>query len=145
MNFDAAIYFCLTRYAQFDGRAGRAEYWWFQLFLLLIFIAVVCLSMLSTTLGGFAMLLAAGGLMLPNLAVTVRRMHDVGWSGWWLLAMFVPFGSMALLAILLWPGNRGANRFGATSGWIPPEEMAALYEDYATLRQTRIPVVRRRR
>lgn len=92
----------LRRYAEFSGRSSRAEFWWFSLFLLIIFIVVWFLlvgsmtSMLATgaepgtgalqALGGGAILmgLISLAILIPSIAVQVRRLHDTGRSGWWL-------------------------------------------------------------
>ena len=100
----------LKRYAEFSGRSRRMEYWMWMLFQVIIYFAVVVLMMI---VGGGAMMtgdsssmLAAGGaaiiilglyflwqlaVLIPSLAVTVRRLHDTNRSGWWILAPIVPY------------------------------------------------------
>lgn len=74
----------VQRYAQFSGRAPRAEYWWFVLFSILISIpAGIIDAILGFQLTGA---LVSLGLMLPSLAVSVRRLHDLDRNGWWVLA-----------------------------------------------------------
>ena len=82
----------LERYAQFEGRAGRAEYWWFVLANILISIV------LERSVGQAAERRScscpsswASRLIVPGLAVAIRRMHDTSRSGWWLLIVLVPF------------------------------------------------------
>ena len=115
----------LQRYADFEGRAGRAEFWWFTLVLYGIQIGIVVIGALL--LGTFAsaletvsivMLWVHGlGTFLPSLAVTARRLHDTGRSGWWMLIALIPFvGWIPVLIFLLLPGNAGPNEYGRGPG-----------------------------
>jgi uncharacterized membrane protein YhaH (DUF805 family) len=108
----------LRKYATFTGRARRKEFWFFQLFVLLIGIA---LSLVDRMLGvlddetGFGVLsgIFSLAMFLPNLAVSVRRLHDTDRSGWWLLLCFIPLiGIVVLLVFFVLDGTRGTNRFG---------------------------------
>jgi uncharacterized membrane protein YhaH (DUF805 family) len=108
----------LRKYATFTGRARRKEFWFFQLFVLLIGIA---LSLADRGLGvlddetGLGVLsgIFSLAMFLPNLAVSVRRLHDTDRSGWWLLLCFVPLiGIVVLLVFFCLDGTRGTNRFG---------------------------------
>ena len=131
MGFQEAVGSCFRKYATFTGRAPRSEFWWFWVFTILVEIAAVVVSGMllggsitevgSSSMGGW-FIFASGGwlpglvhlaLILPSLAVAVRRLHDVGRSGWWLLIMFVPlFGLLLLLFWWVQPSEREANRFG---------------------------------
>jgi uncharacterized membrane protein YhaH (DUF805 family) len=136
MDFVTAIRTCFRNYASFGGRAARSEYWWFVLFVLL---GMVVMSVLETRLLGFGQVtrgpgtwawqsnggplsgIFALGILLPSLAVAVRRMHDAGKSGWWLLIQLVPlFGTLVLLYFLVQPSQPGANAFGAAPAQTPP-------------------------
>jgi uncharacterized membrane protein YhaH (DUF805 family) len=109
----------LKKYAVFSGRSQRAEYWYFMLFYVLISLIVGFLDGIAgTTIGpqgqtgliSFALLLA---MLLPSLAVSVRRLHDIGRSGWWLLIGFVPLiGMLVLLVFAARDSEPGDNRFG---------------------------------
>jgi uncharacterized membrane protein YhaH (DUF805 family) len=125
MNFAQAIRACLSNYATFSGRARRAEYWWFALFGILMQIAAAVLDggvTRTPLMPGAGMMWSGSGpiqglvslaLLLPNLAVTVRRLHDTGRSGWWLLIALVPMvGLIVLLVFMVLPGNAGANDYG---------------------------------
>lgn len=94
MSFSAAIRSALTQYVTFSGRAMRSEYWWFYLFTILVgFAAGVVDGVLSTAVNneiGVVGLLLNLALLLPTLAVTARRLHDTGRSGWWMLLPMVP-------------------------------------------------------
>ena len=106
MDFFPAVKSCLRQYATFTGRAPRSEYWFFMLFVWLIETAA--------ELGNetFATWLSLA-LVLPTMAVAVRRMHDIGRSGWWALVVMVPlFGWILWLMWTCTPGWRRYNRFG---------------------------------
>ncbi len=107
-----AIQSALGNYANFNGRARRSEYWWFFLFVNVLVgvlsVAGVAVSPAISGVGG----LVALALILPALAVTVRRLHDTDRSGWWILLGLVPFGGLVLLVFFALPGTSGPNRFG---------------------------------
>lgn len=109
MTLSQAVSRCLNQYATFGGRATRPEFWWFAL---AQFLVVMAASIVGDRLGA----LLAIGLLLPTLAVTTRRLHDMGRSGWWQLIYFLPLvGGLVLLWWLTRPSEPGANRFGAPS------------------------------
>ncbi|PRY45726.1 uncharacterized membrane protein YhaH (DUF805 family) [Geodermatophilus tzadiensis] len=110
MTFPDAVRSVLTRYADFTGRARRAEYWWFALFS----VAVVVVAAIIDALIGFPLLqiVVSLGLFIPSLAVGVRRLHDTDRSGWWLLIGLVPFGGIVLLVFYCLEGQRHPNRHG---------------------------------
>ncbi len=94
------------RYADFEGRARRAEYWWFALG---YFAALLILGLLGGFLGIFLLV----GAVVPSLAVNVRRLHDVDKSGWWILLGAVPLvGGIILLIWHCTQGTDGTNRYG---------------------------------
>ncbi|MEJ0025750.1 MAG: DUF805 domain-containing protein [Rhizomicrobium sp.] len=100
-------------YFDFNGRARRAEFWWFMLVYIII---DVVLAVIQNILGVGTVLtgLLALALLLPSLGVGVRRLHDIGRSGWWILIGFVPI--VGWILIIYWyaqPGTVGANEFGA--------------------------------
>jgi uncharacterized membrane protein YhaH (DUF805 family) len=115
MGFTQAVRTCLTKYANFQGRAQRSEYWYFVLAycLLLLVVAVIALM-----LGGGRIILPVMGLVflgifLPSLAAQVRRLHDTNASGWWILLAFIPYvGGVIMLVWFCLPGTKGENRFG---------------------------------
>jgi uncharacterized membrane protein YhaH (DUF805 family) len=85
----------IRKYAQFSGRAPRAEYWWYYLVLLIAYLGAVFIdrkigSRIVGPYGILAVLLWLG-LLIPTLAVGVRRMHDTNRTGWWILAPVVPY------------------------------------------------------
>lgn len=106
------------RYAEFSGRSRRKEFWGFILIYMLggiaLAIADVVLGFFSGEIGlgllsGLFMLV----LLVPSLAVTIRRLHDIDRSGWWYLVGFIPLvGAIVLLVFSLKDGTPGPNRFG---------------------------------
>ena len=107
----------LRKYAVFGGRARRKEYWMFLLFNILISIAlgfVEGMFGLVTELGfGMISIVYSLLLLIPSLAVGVRRLHDTGRSGWWLLIVFVPIvGAIALLVFAVQDSESGHNEYG---------------------------------
>ncbi len=84
MTFGESIQTCFSKYADFTGRASRSEYWWWALFTLLLYAGA---AIISDILYG----LVAIGLLLPSIAVGVRRLHDIDKSGWFLLVALIPF------------------------------------------------------
>lgn len=111
MSFTEAVRACLTQYVTFSGRARRAEYWWFVLFgVLVALVAAIIDSAANITLFQVIVGLA---LLLPNLAVTFRRLHDTNRTGWWILISLVPVvGGIVLLVFMLIDSDPNPNRFG---------------------------------
>lgn len=90
----------VKRYAQFSGRAPRAEYWWFYLATIIIgFVAEILDGSLMSDEVGWLSLVINLALIVPSIAVTVRRLHDTDKSGWWLLAIVVPATVAGALAV----------------------------------------------
>jgi uncharacterized membrane protein YhaH (DUF805 family) len=102
----------LKKYADFTGRARRKEFWSFWLLTLAAYFAA---SMVDAVLGLPILTLAVAlGLIVPSLAVAIRRLHDTGRSGWWLLVGFVPFvGAALLIYFYVNEGQKGSNGYGA--------------------------------
>lgn len=118
----------LKHYANFSGRSPRAEYWWFvllQLMLVWLPLTVLAISSSGASAGveeaagpalasGFLLIgLAFLALLIPNLAVQVRRLHDQDKSGWFLLLFFIPYiGGLVALVFMCIAGTKGSNRYG---------------------------------
>lgn len=102
----------LRNYVNFSGRARRQEYWMFALISTIISIVLSFIGKLigmPTLLSG----LYALAILLPSIGVSVRRLHDIGKSGWWLLIAFVPFvGAIVLLIFACIEGQPGTNEYG---------------------------------
>jgi uncharacterized membrane protein YhaH (DUF805 family) len=123
MDFPTAVSTCLRKYAIVGGRASRSEYWFFQLFCVLLFLGFGFLAHLvmssahergpSALFIGLLILIAILGLFLPHLCVTVRRLHDTNASGFWYLLFFIPY--LGWLIGIIWccmPGTKGSNFYG---------------------------------
>ena len=110
----------LKKYVVFSGRARRKEYWMFTLFNVLISIALTFLDvlLLGHDMGdpesiGIVSTIYSLAVLLPSLAVSIRRLHDTDRSGWWLLIALIPLiGAIVLLVFMCLDGTRGSNRFG---------------------------------
>lgn len=109
----------LSRYADFSGRSRRMEYWMF--FLLNIGVSIVAtildgiLGMSGMIAGAYGPLsvIAMLGLLVPGIAVAIRRLHDQDKSGWWLLLAFIPIlGGLVLLVFMFLEGTKGDNQYG---------------------------------
>lgn len=116
MTFSDAVSRCFNRYAQFWGRAPRAEYWWFVLFLVLGTLACCVIDAIliaSIGIGGFVTFFFLLGMITPLLSVGVRRLHDIGRGGWWLWIGLVPVaGAVVLLVFHLAESTPGRNAHG---------------------------------
>ncbi|WP_317447197.1 DUF805 domain-containing protein [Streptomyces collinus] len=113
----------LKKYAVFKGRAQRKEYWLFMLFVYLIYGVLGGIGYATHSPAALAALfIALIGFMLPTWAVTVRRLHDSGLSGWMILITLVPtVGAIVLVVLCCTKSNEGANKYGPN-----PKEAPAL-------------------
>ena len=113
----------LKRYIDFAGRSRRKEYWLFHLAIIVVFVAVVILfggsgvlfepNAPETSITAVLVVIAALALVIPSLAVQVRRFHDQNRSGWFVLIGLIPYiGSLIVFVFMLLPGTPGDNRFG---------------------------------
>jgi uncharacterized membrane protein YhaH (DUF805 family) len=108
----------LKKYLVFEGRARRKEYWFFILFNILIGIGLAIIDNMTGTLNpetgtGLLSGIYSLAVLIPTIAVAIRRLHDTDRSGWWLLLAFVPLiGGLVLLVFFVLDGTPGSNRFG---------------------------------
>ncbi len=106
------------KYADFSGRARRMEYWMFILFNIIIGAVLTVIDMLIGTYSfqsgvGLLQGLYSLAVLIPSIAVTVRRLHDTGRNGWWILIGLVPvIGTIVLLIFMLLDSDPGENRYG---------------------------------
>lgn len=116
MGFTEAIQTCLQKYVDFSGRARRSEYWYFWLFTFLVAIAASILdAILGTGYGngsGVIGTLTSLALLLPSLAVAVRRLHDTSRSGWWILIALIPIIGWIILIVFLVQDSHPDNEHG---------------------------------
>jgi uncharacterized membrane protein YhaH (DUF805 family) len=117
MTFSESISSCFENYAVFSGRAPRSEYWWFAVVIAVIDFIVTMADAIVFGTGGHVPvfgLLAAVALLVPSLAVSVRRLHDTDRSAWWLLIAIVPLvGAVMLLVWFCTRGSDGSNNYGS--------------------------------
>jgi uncharacterized membrane protein YhaH (DUF805 family) len=100
-------------YAQITGRASRSEYWWFVLFTAIASGAASALDVLFP--GDLLLTLFGLATLIPGIALGVRRMHDIGKSGWWLLIGLIPIiGGFWLIVWLATKSDAGSNQWGVT-------------------------------
>ncbi len=119
MNMSEAVRTCLSKYATFSGRAGRPEFWWWVLAVILVSIVANIIDAIVFGVGpegqsiGVLSGLLGLALILPQLAVAARRLHDTDRSAWWLLIGLIPVvGFLVLLWFYIQKGTPGTNRFG---------------------------------
>jgi uncharacterized membrane protein YhaH (DUF805 family) len=128
------------KYAQFQGRSRRSEFWYFSLFHMLFAFVLIIPGVLFVVIGANAHNSVATGvgvvlylayfvfslaLLVPSVAVTVRRLHDTGRSGWWYFISFVPFAGLIVLLVFLCSDSQpGDNLYGPNpkgiGGWGAP-------------------------
>lgn len=111
MGFDEAVLRCLSKYAVFIGRARSSEFWWFMVLYGSVILLTLVALVVSADLAKAGILLIAS-LTLPAVAVTVRRLHDIGAPGWMLVFLVPLVGQILMLAWLTRPSVPRLNRFG---------------------------------
>jgi len=111
MDFMQSVQTVLKNYAKFEGRSGRAEYWWWFLAFLIAYAAATIVGK-AMGMGDLLASLLALGVLLPNVAVSVRRWHDIGKSGWWTLLLVIPFVNLIVMLIFLTKVSEGPNQYG---------------------------------
>jgi uncharacterized membrane protein YhaH (DUF805 family) len=105
MDFLTAIKTCFSKYATFEGRARRSEFWYWFLFTFVLGLVVGWIPVVGW--------IVSLGLLCPNIAVEVRRLHDTGRSGWWWFLCLIPIiGVIALLVICATDSKPGSNEYG---------------------------------
>jgi uncharacterized membrane protein YhaH (DUF805 family) len=104
MTFVEAVKTCFAKYADFSGKAGRSEFWWWALFNL---IASICLGIIDEWLS----LAFTVATLLPYIAVSTRRLHDVDKSGWMQLIGFIPIIGWILVIVWLAQDSKPSTKF----------------------------------
>ena len=108
----------LKKYAVFSGRSRRKEYWYFVLFNIIVGVVLAAIDALLGTFSSSSNIGLLSGIyslavLIPTLAVTVRRLHDIDRTGWWILIGLVPLiGGIVLLVFALLDSTPGSNRYG---------------------------------
>jgi uncharacterized membrane protein YhaH (DUF805 family) len=117
MNFTQAVQSGFNNYATFTGRAARSEYWYWALF---SFIVQVAGALIDGALDiNVVEAIVALALLLPSIGMSVRRLHDIDRTGWWVLLAFTGIGAILLIVWACFKGTDGPNRFG-------PDPLAAF-------------------
>ena len=121
MGFGDAVRTCWKKYGDFDGRADRAEFWWWVLFVAIVqVVASIVLTLILVLfqnvgflqwLSVLVFMVVVLAFILPSIAVSVRRLHDRDLSGWWYLLGLIPVGNIVLFVWYVLPGTAGPNRF----------------------------------
>jgi uncharacterized membrane protein YhaH (DUF805 family) len=112
-GFNDAIKICLSKYADFNGRAARPEFWFFMLFVFIVHVALEITSAISPMISHLLSILFSLAVLVPSLAVGARRLHDIGRSGWLQLIGLIPLiGAIILIYFYCQPGTAESNRFG---------------------------------
>jgi uncharacterized membrane protein YhaH (DUF805 family) len=110
MPFQDAVKICLSKYVDFKGRARRSEYWWFVLFNVIVgIVAGIIDAIIGTQIIGY---LASLALLLPNIAVGIRRLHDTSRVGWWILIGIIPIVGWIILLIFYVQDSHPDNQYG---------------------------------
>jgi uncharacterized membrane protein YhaH (DUF805 family) len=126
MSFVDSVRSVYTNYFKFAGRASRSEYWWFQLWLVLVVVAWLVIGIglgratsSSLIIGLFSLVILVVYLLsiIPSLAVICRRLHDSDHSGWWFWITLIPWvGALILLIFTVLPSTPGYNKYGPRPG-----------------------------
>lgn len=106
MDFVTAVKTCFAKYADFSGRAARPEYWWFVL-------AYFIVAIVASVIHEYLYYIVALAFLLPLLSAGVRRLHDIGKTGWLLLISLIPLVGLVLIYFMVQPSQPEANQYGA--------------------------------
>ena len=103
---------CFNKYFDFETRSSRKEFWYWQLFRILMFLSITYLE----SLGLSGLLFISNFIFLiPEIAVSIRRLHDINKSGWWILLTLTIIGIIPLIYFYCIKGDDGANDYGQTN------------------------------
>lgn len=110
LTFPEAVKTCFARYLCFTGRASRSEYWWWTLFTVIICMPI---NLLFVEKAPAVVNIVQLALLLPSVSVGVRRLHDIGRSGWWLLIALIPI--VGFIIVMVWAARKSqsiTNEYG---------------------------------
>lgn len=108
MTFTESIKVCFSKYADFNGRASRSEYWWYVLFIVLV-------SFVTGVINDKLSILFSVATLLPSIAVAARRLHDTNRSGWWQLIGLIPVIGWIIIIYFLVQEAKEPNNFGTAA------------------------------
>ncbi len=118
MNYYLTV---LKKYAVFKGRATRAEYWYFSLFNIIIAVLISIISSIIKNNFNLLLILYILLTLIPSIAVSIRRLHDIGKSGWMILISWIPLvGTIWIFVLMMTDSNAGENKYGPN-----PKELKA--------------------
>jgi uncharacterized membrane protein YhaH (DUF805 family) len=121
MSFVDAIKSVFTQYVGFSGRARRSEFWYFYLFtILLSIVASIVQRAMTNSTNGIVTTIIGLAIILPYLAVAVRRLHDTSRSGWWLLIGLIPVVGTIILIVFWVQDSHGDNQYGPSPKAVEP-------------------------
>lgn len=135
LTFVQAVETCLDKYTDFSGRAKRSELWWFLLFEVLVGITAGLISsfFVKYEIGGMVgrladwlPVLAQLGLIIPHFAVGVRRLHDIGRTGWWMILALMPPLSIILFIFWVLQSEPRDNKYGPYTGPLDPSDASDM-------------------
>ena len=110
---EAVIRAIKDNYCNFNGRASRSEYWWYCLFAVILGVVISVVFSFSQTAVSVVSGIVNLALLLPGLGLCVRRLHDVGKSGWWIFLAFIPvIGAIVLIIWFCQPSQPQTNAYG---------------------------------
>lgn len=114
MGFVDAVKSFISRYVDFAGRSSRSEFWWAFLALFIANIVIgVLAGVLGDTLGGIISLVFSLAIIIPYIALAIRRFHDIEKSGWWFLTLLIPLVNLIILLVFFTKkGTDGPNQYG---------------------------------
>jgi uncharacterized membrane protein YhaH (DUF805 family) len=110
VSFIESIRTCFSKYVTWQGRAGRAEYWWWALFAFVVYVVGIIVDVAAKS--PIPLIILVLVLLLPSLAVFVRRLHDTGRSGWWYWIGLVPLVGGIILLVFACTASSGPNQYG---------------------------------
>ena len=112
MTYIEAVKTCLSKSIEIQGRASRSEYWWFFLFFIIVAVILSFTAQINQLFQVLSLIVYLV-LYIPSFTVSVRRLHDLDKSGWFLLIGLIPIiGAILLIYWFVSPGTDGRNRFG---------------------------------
>ena len=110
MDIMQSVKTVLNNYAQFDGRSGRAEFWWWAL---AYFIGAIVVGLIAGIINlSFLSWIYTLALIVPSVAVSIRRFHDIGKEAWWTILLFIPIVGLIVALIFLTKPSDGPNQYG---------------------------------
>ena len=122
----------LRKYFVFEGRSRRKEYWMFVLFSILISIVLTVVERVTGLYSaengmGFLSSIYSLAILIPSISVGVRRLHDTGKSGWWILIGLIPFiGTIVLIVFFVMDSDPGQNEYGPNPKLVPPTHVPVV-------------------